>query len=46
LANAASHIGVKVESARTYAKRIYGKLGVKGQSDLVRLIMQSILVIA
>jgi DNA-binding CsgD family transcriptional regulator len=46
LASAAGHIGVKVETARTYTKRIYGKLGVKGQSDLVRLIMQSVLVIA
>lgn len=46
ITDAAGEIGITVESARTYSKRIYAKTGARGQSDLVRFIHRSIVVIA
>lgn len=46
IADAAGEIGITVESARTYSKRIYAKTGARGQSDLVRFIHRSVLAIA
>ncbi|PHR15260.1 MAG: hypothetical protein COA41_16700 [Sphingopyxis sp.] len=39
---AASLLGLTYETARLYSKRIYTKTGTKGQADLVRLILASI----
>lgn len=41
LAEAAEQLGVAVSAARNYSKNIYSKLGIRGQSDLVRLINKS-----
>jgi DNA-binding CsgD family transcriptional regulator len=46
IAEAAVEIGLTVESARTYSKAIFAKTGAKGQPDLVRIIMGSILALA
>ncbi len=46
IADAAGEIGITVESARTYSKRIYAKTGARGQADLVRFIHRSVLAIA
>ena len=43
---AAGELGLTVESARTYSKRIYAKTGARGQADLVRFIHRSVLAIA
>jgi DNA-binding CsgD family transcriptional regulator len=43
---AAEELGLTVETARTYSKSIYAKLGAGGQADLIRLILRSVLVIA
>ncbi|HIJ38794.1 MAG TPA: DNA-binding response regulator [Rhodospirillaceae bacterium] len=39
LEEAAPHLGITVNSARTYLKRIFSKTGVTRQAELVRLIM-------
>jgi DNA-binding CsgD family transcriptional regulator len=41
LAAAAEQIGVAEAAARNYSKRIYAKMGIKGQSDIVRLVYRS-----
>ncbi|MET1756838.1 helix-turn-helix transcriptional regulator [Novosphingobium sp. RD2P27] len=46
ISEAAVELGLTVESARTYSKRIYAKTGARGQADLVRFIHRSVLVIA
>lgn len=46
IAEAAGEMGLTVESARTYSKRIYAKTGARGQADLVRFIHRSVLAIA
>lgn len=46
LADAADDLGLTVESARTYSKRIYAKTGARGQADLVRFIHRSVVGIA
>lgn len=46
IAEAASHLGLTQESARTYSKKIYAKMGARGQPDLVRFIHRSVLRIA
>jgi DNA-binding CsgD family transcriptional regulator len=46
ITEAAAEIGLTVESARTYSKRIYLKTGARGQADLVRFIHRSVLAIA
>lgn len=46
IAEAAEELGLTVESARTYSKRIYAKTGARGQVDLVRFIHRSVLAIA
>jgi DNA-binding CsgD family transcriptional regulator len=46
IAEAAGELGISVESARTYSKRIYAKTGARGQADLVRFIHRSVLAIA
>jgi DNA-binding CsgD family transcriptional regulator len=46
LSEAASAFGLTIETARTYSKSIYAKTGARGQPDLVRIVMRSILAIA
>jgi DNA-binding CsgD family transcriptional regulator len=46
IVEAAGELGLTVESARTYSKRIYAKTGARGQADLVRFIHRSVLAIA
>ncbi|PEQ14673.1 hypothetical protein B2G71_00260 [Novosphingobium sp. PC22D] len=46
IAESAGELGLTVESARTYSKRIYAKTGARGQADLVRFIHRSVLAIA
>lgn len=46
IAEAAAELGLSVESARTYSKRIYAKTGARGQADLVRFVHRSVLTIA
>lgn len=46
IAEAAQVLGLTVESARTYSKRIYAKTGARGQTDLVRFIHRSVATLA
>jgi DNA-binding CsgD family transcriptional regulator len=46
IAQAAAELGLSLESARTYSKRIYAKTGARGQADLVRFVHRSVLTIA
>ncbi len=41
LAAAAEQMGVAEAAARSYSKRIYAKMGIKSQSDIVRLVYRS-----
>ncbi len=46
IADAAKELNLTVESARTYSKRIYSKMGARGHADLVLFMQRSILQIA
>jgi DNA-binding CsgD family transcriptional regulator len=46
LAEAAEHLGLTLETTRNYSKKLYSKLGVRGQAELVRLVAQSSAVLA
>ena len=46
ITEAAAELGLTVETARNYSKKIYSKLGARGQPDLVRFVMRSVLAIA
>lgn len=46
IAEAAGQLGLTVESARLYSKRIYAKTGTRGQADLVRLVLASIVALS
>jgi DNA-binding CsgD family transcriptional regulator len=46
IAEAAQELRLTVQTARTYSKRIYAKMGARGQPDLVRFIHRSVLAIA
>jgi DNA-binding CsgD family transcriptional regulator len=46
IADAATDLGLTIETARTYTKKIYAKMGARGQADLVRFLHRSILGIA
>ncbi|WP_373097581.1 helix-turn-helix transcriptional regulator [Zhongshania sp.] len=46
ITDAAQALSLTVESARTYSKKIYAKMGARGHSDLVLFIQRSILQIA
>lgn len=39
LADAAARLGLTIETARNYSKKIFAKTGTRGQPDLVRLIL-------
>jgi DNA-binding CsgD family transcriptional regulator len=44
IAEAAETMGLTLETARNYSKRLYAKLGVRGQPELVRLVCDSVAV--
>jgi DNA-binding CsgD family transcriptional regulator len=46
IAEAAAALEITVETARNYSKKIYAKMGVRSQSDLVRYILTSVLALA
>lgn len=46
IAEAAASMGLTLETARNYSKRLYAKLGVRGQPELVRLVCDSVAVMA
>jgi DNA-binding NarL/FixJ family response regulator len=46
ISEAAQAMGLTVETARNYSKRLYSKLEVSGQAQLVRLVHQSSAVLA
>ncbi|WP_340318369.1 helix-turn-helix transcriptional regulator [Rhizorhabdus argentea] len=46
LTEAAADLGLTVETARNYSKKIYAKMGARGQSDLIRYILASVLALA
>ncbi|MFS0851593.1 helix-turn-helix transcriptional regulator [Novosphingobium panipatense] len=46
IAEAAERMGLTVETARNYSKRLYTKLGVRGLPELVRLVCDSVAVMA
>jgi DNA-binding CsgD family transcriptional regulator len=46
IADAAKELGLTVESARTYSKKIYAKTGARGHADLVLFVQRSVLQIA
>lgn len=43
---AAAELGITVETARNYSKKVYAKTGARGQAELVRYILTSVLSIA
>lgn len=45
IAQAANKMRIATETARGYSKKIYSKIGARGQADLVRIILISILAI-
>lgn len=46
IAEAAEALGLTTETARNYSKKIYAKMGARGQSDVVRYILTSVLALA
>lgn len=46
IAEAAQDMGLTIETARNYSKRLYAKLGVRGQAELVRIVYESSAVLA
>ena len=46
ISEAAQVLGLSVETARNYSKRIYAKTGARGQAELVRIVLTSVLAIA
>ncbi|MFZ5957916.1 helix-turn-helix transcriptional regulator [Pseudomonas knackmussii] len=42
ISEAAGQMNIAVTAARNYSKNIYAKLGIKGQTDLVRLMCRSV----
>lgn len=46
IAEAAQSLGLTIETARNYSKKVYAKTGVRGQADLVRFILTSVLAFA
>lgn len=46
ITEAAAELGLTAETARNYSKKIYAKTGARGQADLVRLILTSVMALA
>lgn len=45
IAEAAGDLGLTIETARNYSKKIYSKTGASGQAELVRIIFTSLLAV-
>jgi len=45
IAEAAASLGITVETARNYSKKIYAKTGARGQAELVRIVLSSVMAI-
>ena len=45
IAEAATELNLTLETARNYSKKIYSKTGARGQVELVRIILTSVLAI-
>ncbi|HEX4376150.1 MAG TPA: sigma factor-like helix-turn-helix DNA-binding protein [Steroidobacteraceae bacterium] len=43
LAEAAQDLGLTLQTVRTYSKKLYAKMGARGQADLVRFVHRSVL---
>lgn len=46
IADAAQALGLTVETARNYSKKIYAKTGARGQAELVRIVLTSVLALS
>lgn len=46
IADAAETLGITVETARNYSKKIYAKTGASGHAELVRVVMTSVLALS
>ncbi|WP_017670786.1 helix-turn-helix transcriptional regulator [Blastomonas sp. AAP53] len=46
IADAAATLGITVETARNYSKKIYAKTGASGHAELVRIVMTSVLALS
>lgn len=46
IAETGRELGLTIESARIYSKRVYAKTGVRGHAELVRLILTSVIALA
>ncbi|QEH80797.1 LuxR family transcriptional regulator [Sphingomonas sp. C8-2] len=46
IAEAAATLRLSLETARNYSKRIYAKTGTRGQADLVRVVLDSVTLLA
>lgn len=46
ISEAAQQLGLTVETARNYSKKIYSKVGARGQAELIWIMMSSILAIS
>lgn len=46
IAEAADALGLSVETARNYSKKIYAKTGARGHAELVRIILTSVLALS
>jgi DNA-binding CsgD family transcriptional regulator len=46
IAEAADALGLTVETARNYSKKIYAKTGARGHAELVRIILTSVLALS
>jgi DNA-binding CsgD family transcriptional regulator len=46
IAEAAANLGITVETARNYSKKIYAKTGARGQAELVRIVLSSVMAFA
>ena len=46
ISEAADALGLSVETARNYSKKIYAKTGARGHAELVRIILTSVLAIS
>lgn len=46
IAETADSLGITIETARNYSKKVYAKMGARGQADLIRFILTSVLALA
>ena len=45
ISDAAEALGLTIETARNYSKKIYAKTGARGQAELVRIVLTSVMAI-